>query len=207
MGRPSHHREAQQRVLLAQTAARLMAESGLRDFAAAKRKAAEQLGIHHSRNLPCNEEIEAALRDYQRLFQHDSQHQQLHQLRQIALQAMRLLSPFSPRLVGPVLTGSADQHSPIHLHLFANTNEEVGIFLMEHQMPFEQGERHVHYSRERGEQRPLYRFIAGEHTVELDVFPADGLRHSPLSPIDARPMQRASLTQLQQLLEDETISR
>lgn len=204
MGRPSsHNRETQQRTLLAQTAARLMAESGVRDFSVAKRKAAAQLGIPHSHNLPGNEEIEAALRDYQRLFQHDSQHLQLHQLRQTAQQAMRLLAPFSPRLVGPVLTGSADQHCPIQLHLFANTSEEVGIFLMEHQIPFEQGDRRFYYSRVKEEQRPLYRFIAGENSVELCVFPANGLHHPPLSPIDGRPMQRASLTQLRQLLEDD----
>lgn len=204
---PNHHREAQQRILLAQTAARLMAESGLRDFAVAKQKAAEQLGIHHSRDLPGNKEIEAALRDYQRLFQHDLQHQQLHQLRLTALQAMQLLAPFSPRLVGAVLTGSADQHSPIHLHLFADTSEEVGIFLMEHKIPADQDERRVHYQAGKEEQRPLYRFIAGENALELTVFPAKGLRQSPLSPIDGRPMRRANLAELQQLLEDEAASR
>jgi hypothetical protein len=204
---PSHHRDPQQRILLAQAAARLMAESGLRDFAAAKRKAAEQLGIHHSHNLPGNEEIEAALRDYQRLFQHDLQQQQLQQLRQVAQQAMQLLAPFSPRLVGPVLTGSADQHSPIQLHLFPDTSEEVGIFLMEHKIPTEQDERHILYPGGREEQRPLYRFIAGESRLELTIFPTNGLRQSPLGPIDGRPMHRANLAELQRLLDNEADNR
>jgi hypothetical protein len=199
---PNHHRDAQQRILLAQAAARLMAESGLRDFSVAKRKAAEQLGIHHGRNLPGNEEIEAALHDYQRLFQHDFQYQQLHQLRLTSLQAMQLLAPFSPRLVGSVVTGSADQYSPIQLHLFADTSEEVGVFLMEHKIPAAQDERRVHYQGGREEQRPLYRFIAGENTLELTVFPINGLRQSPLSPVDGRPMHRATLAELQRLLEN-----
>ncbi|MCW8918255.1 MAG: hypothetical protein OQL08_05520 [Gammaproteobacteria bacterium] len=197
---PERHREAQQRSLLAQAAARLMAQSGLRDFAAAKRKAAAQLGLHPSRNLPGNEEIEAALHDYQRLFQHEPQRQQLHQLRQTALQAMRLLTPFSPRLVGAVLNGTADRHCPIQLHLFADTSEEVGIFLLEHRIPCEQGEQRIHYARGNEEQRPLLRFIAGESTLELTLFAHRERRHSPLSQVNGRPMQRADSEQLQRLL-------
>jgi hypothetical protein len=200
---PDRQRETQQRILLAQTAARLMAQSGLRDFSAAKRKAAAQLGVTHHRNLPGNDEIEAALHEYQRLFQHQHQHQQLLQLRQTALQAMRLLAPFSPRLVGPVLHGSADRHSPIQLHLFADTAEELVIFLLEHQIPNEQGEGRVHYPGGRDELRPLFRFMAGESTLELTLFPTNGLRQPPLSPLDGRPVQRASLKSLQQLQMDE----
>jgi hypothetical protein len=204
MGRPStHHRDTQQRVLLAQTAARLMAESGLHDFAAAKRKAAEQLGIHHSRNLPDNEEVEAALREYQRLFQHNRQSQQLHQLRLTALQAMKLLVSFSPRLVGPVLNGTADMYSPITLHLFADTCEELSLFLLQQKIPFEQAERRIHYAGGREERRPLYRFFAGEDALELTLFPVNGLRQPPLSPVDGRPMLRASRNDLQQLLDNE----
>ncbi len=207
MRRPSdHQRDAQQRVLLAQTAARLMAESGLHDFAAARHKAAEQLGIHHSRNQPGNEEIEAALREYQQLFQHDSHKQQLHILRQTALQAMKLLGVFSPRLVGPVFSGTADQYTPISLHLFADTTEEVGIFLMEHKIPFEQAEQRVRYAAEREQQLPLYRFFAGESALELTVFPVNGIRQSPHSPVDSRSMHRASLEEVKRLIESEALN-
>lgn len=207
MGHHSNpHRDTQQRILLAQTAARLMAENGLRDFAAAKRKAAEQLGIQQSRNLPGNDEIEVALREYQQLFQHDTHALQLLELRQSALQAMKLLSGFSPRLVGPVLNGTADHYTPIYLHLFADTVEEVGIFLMQHNIPYELAERRVHYAGGREEQRPLYRFIAGEHALELTVYPPGGLRQPPLSPVDGRPMQRASRKTLQALIEEDGLS-
>ena len=199
---PEHHRNAQQRILLAQAAARLIAESGQRDFAAAKRKAAAQLGLHNSRNLPGNEEIEAALRDYQQLFHHDTQSQQLLELRQTALKAMTLLASFSPRLVGPVLHGTADQHCPITLHLFADTSEAVNIFLLEYKIPFEQGEQRVIYGGGREAHYPLFHFLAGESALELTVFPVDGLRQRPLSPVDGKTMARASDRELRQLLEE-----
>src|SRR5215470_13191592 len=54
---------------LAQEAARLMAEHGIRDFLVAKRKAAERLGVTDGGALlPKNSEIEEALAAHQRLF-------------------------------------------------------------------------------------------------------------------------------------------
>ena len=45
--------------------------------------------------------------------------------RSIALSAMEILSPFSPRLVGPVLHGTAAANSAINLHVFSDTPELV----------------------------------------------------------------------------------
>ena len=57
------------RILLAQEAARIMADEGVRDFRLAKRKAAERLGLPVNGTLmPRNTEIEQALIDHQRLF-------------------------------------------------------------------------------------------------------------------------------------------
>src|SRR3954469_14225593 len=53
---------------LAQEAARIMSEHGIRDFLTAKRKAAERFGVVDGSVLPRNTEIEDALAEYQRLF-------------------------------------------------------------------------------------------------------------------------------------------
>src|SRR5580658_4301662 len=88
---------------LAQEAARIMAEHGIRDFFVAKRKAAERFGVTDGAVLPKNTEIESALGEYQRLFGGDSHTESLHAQRAAALHAMRQLSGFGPRLVGSVL--------------------------------------------------------------------------------------------------------
>ena len=97
---------------LAQEAARIMAEHGIRDFLVAKRKAAEDFGVSDGTAvLPCSE-IEEALVAYQRLFGGASHLQALHAQRSAALAAMRYLHEFEPRLVGPVLSGTANrEHS------------------------------------------------------------------------------------------------
>lgn len=196
---PKH--DPQLRLLIAQTAARLMSESGIRDFALAKRKAAAQHGVSQSRNLPTNEEIEQALIEYQSLFFGDSQPALLRRLRETALKAMKLLEAFDPCLVGPVLNGSADIHSPIYLHLFAETPEQVLFFLMEHRIPYEQGERYVTLAGGQVRNYPKFSFVAGETPIELTVYPAGAKRLIPLSPIDGKPMKRADRKQVEQLLE------
>ena len=59
------------RARIADIAARLISSDGVDDFALAKRKAARQIGVTDNRNLPTNEEIEAALDVYRQLYQVD----------------------------------------------------------------------------------------------------------------------------------------
>jgi hypothetical protein len=191
------------RTLIAQSAARIMAEEGMRDFALAKQKAAVQHGVYDNKNLPGNDEIQAALEEFQRLFRSHCQPQFLQHLRQTALQAMKLLEAFQPCLVGPALDGSADEHTPVYLHLFVHTTEEVLIFLMEQQIPFEQGERRVQYANGRTEYLPKFSFIAGDTEVQLTVFPENSRKQAPLSPVDGRPQRRADQAQLERIMQEE----
>src|SRR6476646_4839779 len=117
---------------LAQEAARIMAEHGIRDFLIAKRKAAERMGVTDvAAVLPRNVEIEDALAEYQRLFGGESHVESLHAQRRAALNAMLYLQEFEPRLVGSVLGGTATENSDVQLHLFTDSAESVAIKLMD----------------------------------------------------------------------------
>ena len=177
-----------------------MVEQGIRDFSLAKRKAAERVGAIHRQQLPDNNEIEHAVAEYLRIFYPDSQPKRLRHLRETALRAMKLLLRFEPRLVGPALKGTADQHSPVNLHLFAHQPEEVSWFLMEQRIPHDSSERR--YPGEPQRSYPLFSFMAGDVQVELTVFPIDGLRQAPKSPVDGRPIKRADMETVRKLLEE-----
>lgn len=177
-----------------------MAEHGIEDFLFAKRKAAERLLISDSAALPKNAEIEAALLERQRLF-HGGQHQhQLHDMRRAALQAMRLLNDFKPRLVGSVLSGSATAHAEINLHVFAEYAEQVAMRLEENGIIAQHAEKKFRYEAERYRSFPSFKFVAGLQPIEIVVFPVDGIRQAPNSPIDGKPMARADLAEVQSLL-------
>lgn len=195
-------RAQQMRQLIAMEAARLMALHGIKDYYTAKRKAAAQIGAPDTQNMPRNEEIEQALSEYQRLFQADTQPQQLRQLREVALEAMRFFSQFDARLVGSVLSGTAHEHSDVNLHLFTDKPEEVALFLMQENIPFESLQRYLHCDGEGSlTGYPVYRFMAGQINIDLTVFPIKGVRQAPRSTVDGKPMRRASLPTLVKLLE------
>jgi len=188
------------RQAVAEEAARIMREQGVDDFLLAKRKAADRLGVTDASILPRNTEIEAALVAHQRLFAADRHEADLAAMRRSALEAMRLMSDFQPRLVGPVLTGTASAHSEINLHLFTESPEAVSIRLEERGVPHEVLERRLRYERDRVVTYPALRFVAGRQTVDAVVFPLDGIRQAPSSPVDGKPMRRASAAEVEALL-------
>jgi hypothetical protein len=188
------------RQAVAEEAARIMREQGIADFLLAKRKAADRLGVTDASILPRNTEVEAALVAHQRLFGGDRHASDLAALRRAALEAMRLMADFDPRLVGPVLTGTASPHSEINLHVFTESPEAVSLRLEERGVPHEVVERRLRFERDRTVSYPALRFVAGRQTVDAVVFPLDGIRQSPSSPVDGKPMRRASAAEVQALL-------
>jgi hypothetical protein len=186
---------------LAQEAARLMAEHGIRDFLIAKRKAAERLGVMDGAALlPKNSEIESALGEYQRLFGRQSHLIALNAQRRAALSAMRYLQEFDPRLVGAVLSGTATQHSEVQLHLFAERAESVTLKLLDEGIRHEVTERRLKFGTEQVRAYPGVRFEMDEQSIEATVFPPDGIRQAPVSPVDGRPMRRANALEVAALL-------
>lgn len=184
-------RHDRMRQALAQEAARIMDEQGVQDFLLAKRKAAERLGNRDEAALPRNREIEQALAERQRLFGATAHGERLLVQRRAALQAMRLLRDFSPRLVGPVLVGTATATATIQLHVFSDSAESVGLHLHEQRIAYEMAEKRVRLDNDRTANLPCICLESAAEAVEAIVFPLDGIRQSPLSPVDARPMRRA----------------
>jgi hypothetical protein len=200
MPRRNSPRSENLRRAIAQEAARVMAEHGIQDFRAAKRKASERFGVSEEGVLPSNAEVESALVEYQRLFAADTHEATLQAQRRAALRAMRSLAAFSPRLVGPVLTGTATVHTDVQLHLFADNPEAVALSLLDRGVGHGVGEHRLRLDAERFQVFPAVQFQLGEHTIDATVFPVDGIRRAPVSPVDGRPMRRADATELEALL-------
>ena len=205
--RNDHARYAQtraneQRRRIAVEAARLIAEGGLRDYRQAKLKAAQRLGISDDLSLPKNGEIEDALREHQRLFRAE-QPETLQQLREAALEAMRFFADFEPRLVGPVLDGTADEHSAVCLHLHDDGADRVAMFLQEKGIPYEERTRRLRLERDMTVDVPVFVFSAGDSAIDITVLPYDRLRQAPLDRIDEKPMRRANLAAVEELVRGE----
>lgn len=186
------------RLHIAQLAARLMAADGVQDFALAKRKAAHQLGADDTQNLPNNNEIEQALREYHALYQPDEQRQRVRELRRQALAAMQFFAAFDPHLTGPVLAGTATRYADIRLMLFTDSPKEVELFLLNRDTLYKVGEkRYLVGDKPRGV--PVLTILGGEHVgVEIAIFSAVDLRHAPRQ--DGRPIDKARRAEVEALL-------
>ncbi len=202
MTRPRAVRGTDVRRALAQEAARLMVEHGIDDFLFAKRKAAERLGVGEHAVLPKNSEIEAAIVEYQQLFLADEHVETLAEQRRVALEVMELLDEFEPRLVGPVLAGTATPHQEISLHVFSDSPEAVSFRLMDAGVKYRVLERRVKMNAERVLQYPAVSFSLGDLEIDATVFPKDGIRQAPLSPTDGKPMKRADRTEVEMLIDE-----
>lgn len=197
--RYSKLRDDRMRERLVQESARIMAEEGLTDYHLAKRKAAARLGASDTRNLPGNREIQTALVEYQRLFGGQARRDRREQLLDAAVEAMGFLERFRPRLVGALLDDTVGEYSELTLHVFADTPEEVTLFLMEHGIPFDTGERRYRFDEDHVF-KPVHAFVADGVPVQLTVFDERGLRQPPRSRVDGQPMRRASLEEVRGLL-------
>lgn len=200
--RPSR-RGVRERQELAAEAARIIATEGQRSYLLAKHKAAERLGASTRQGLPSNAEIETALREWQQLYGGEELAERLQEMRQAALRAMRFLKPFTPKLVGPVLEGTADEFSRICLHLFADDPDAVVRYLMEHGIPFEQERRRVRWHDGSRKHIDVLVVQADGEEVELAVMIGREARQALPSPIDGRPLRRGSLHEVEALLQAE----
>jgi len=188
------------RQAIAREAARLMIEHGHGDYGTAKRKAAKRFGVTDLAVLPKNTEIEEALAEHQRLFGPEEHASEIAAMRSSALEAMRLLAEFEPRLVGPLLSGTATPHNGITLHVFADTPETVAVKLIDRGIRHEFAERRFRTPHDEVEAFPAVRFTAGGHEVDATIFPRDGIRQAPPGPVDGRPMRRATLAEVETLV-------
>ncbi len=185
---------------IAVEAARIMATEGQRNFMAAKRKAADRVGASTRLALPSNREVEEALRAYQGFYGGDRHAEHLMLLREVAIEVMRGLDDFRPRLVGPVLDGTADSHSRVSLHLFNDPPEAVLFHLEERGIDYRQEQRRIRWHD--GNHRDIQLLVTEVQgvSVELALFSDLDLRQAPPSPVDGRPQRRAPLPEVEILL-------
>ncbi len=181
------------RSAIATTAARLIAEDGVTDYAFAKRKAQRELGLPETSPLPNNAEVEDAVRTHQAVFQDDEQQERVRHLRQKAVQLMDILQPFSPYLTGSVLEGTAARYAAIDLQLFADSAKDVEIYLLNRNIPYD----HAEPRNERAE--AVLVVDSHDASANLVIYPPNEERHQPKGR-DGRPRERARIETVRALL-------
>ena len=124
---------------IASVAARLVVDEGL-EYAAAKRRAAKQLGLPPSRTpWPDNQMLEEAVREHIAIFCAETQPPELRALRELALIWMDRLAAFRPHLCGAVWHGTATRHSDIYVQLYCDDPKAAEWALLDHRVEYHPG--------------------------------------------------------------------
>ena len=198
----------QLRSMIAQVAARMMAEEGVSDFAYAKKKAGRQLGAGENSILPSNVEIEAELRLHNSLYLSNAQPESLRELRNKALFTMQLLAKFNPYLTGAVLDGTAGLLAETHIHLFTDSSKDVEMFLLNQQIPFESDEKSYRITQDakrdkKGEYRktvPRFTLETDSGLIHLSIFAVDDIRVANRRTANGNAAERLDINGLTALL-------
>lgn len=188
------------RQMVAQQAARMMAEDGISDFAYAKKKAGRQLGAIDNSALPSNAEVEDALKRHNALFLSEEQPENLRDLRKNALFTMQLLEKFNPYLTGAVLDGTAGLLSATHIHLFADSIKEVEMFLLNQQIPFDVNDDTRDKKGDHRKTAPVFTLETDTGLIKLSVFEVDDIRVATKRAADGSGAERLNIDGVKALL-------
>ncbi|MCA9128319.1 MAG: HD domain-containing protein [Planctomycetales bacterium] len=173
------------------------------EYYRAKNKAAKRIckGWVKPADLPSNAEIRDEIQSLARLHEGQSRTDNLQKMRLVALRVMRLLDRFRPKLIGSTLTGHVRQGSDIDVHVFSDSIEAVCMALDEQQLFYDVQRKRV---RKDG-QETVYTHIhlKDAFPVELTIYAASLNNHVFKSSITGKPIERASIVQLEDLLAKE----
>lgn len=209
MAKDTGNRQYQLRQLIAQQAARMMAEEGISDYAYAKKKAGRQLGALDVNCLPTNAEIEEEIKLYHEIYHSEDQPESLRQLRADALVVMQMLERFNPHLTGPVLDGTAGRYAETNIHLYADSLKDVEIFLLNSQVPYETDEKSYRISNDKrsfdkkGNDRkrvPVFTLEGPNGLIKLSVFDIDDMRTATKHPASGGNSAKANTQSLLALI-------
>jgi hypothetical protein len=118
-----------------------------------------------------------------------------------ALRFMRLLRAYKPRLIGSTMTGHVRRGSDIDIHLFADSLSGITGVLDSEGYQYDVQRKRV---RKQGEERVFTHIhVQDRFSLELTVYAADLAHFVFKSSITGKPIERASIAELEQFLVNE----
>lgn len=170
------------------------------EYFRAKQKAAHRIcqGWVKPADLPSNAEVRDEIQSLARLHEGEARTDNLREMRLEALRMMRLLGRFRPRLIGSVMTGHVRAGSDIDLHVFTDSIDAVTDVLDEHGLVYDVERKRV---RKHDEERVFTHIhVQDRFPFEITVYAANLAHYVFKSSITGKPIERASIAQLEQFL-------
>jgi hypothetical protein len=149
-------------------------------------------------DLPSNGEIQAALLALAERTEGPARIERITHMRTVALEAMRMLAEFQPRLIGSVATGHVHRESDIDIQLFTDDRDAPESFLRAGRMPYERNDVSIRRNGHWCEYLHLH--LEADFPIELTVYDVRELRVRARSSTDGQPIVRLKISDVQALL-------
>jgi len=122
---------------VANLAAQLIMEDGIKDYLYAKKKAAKSLGINENANLPTNSQIDKAIDEFNKIFNPNIDIEFLQQFKTQALELMSIFKNFKPHLMDQLSQGIIPKFPEIKINLFADNLKDVEYVLLNSDLSYD----------------------------------------------------------------------
>ena len=122
---------------VANLAAQLIMENGIKDYLYAKKKAAKSLGINENANLQTNSQIDKAIDEFNKIFNPNIDIEFLQQFKTQALEVMSIFKNFKPHLMDKLSQGIIPKFHEIKINLFADNLKDVEYVLLNSELSYD----------------------------------------------------------------------
>ena len=122
---------------VANLAAQMIMEEGIKDYFFAKKKAAKSLGLNENVSLPTNIQIDKAIEEFHKIFNQDTNIEFLEHFKDQALNVMDLFKGFKPHLMNELTKGIIPKFPEIKINLFADNIKDIEYVLLNSEISYE----------------------------------------------------------------------
>ena len=122
---------------VANLAAQMIMEEGIKDYFFAKKKAAKSLGLNENVSLPTNLQIDKAIEEFHKIFNQDTNIEFLEHFKDQALNVMDLFKGFKPHLMNELTKGIIPKFPEIKINLFADNIKDIEYVLLNSEISYE----------------------------------------------------------------------
>ena len=122
---------------VANLAAQMIMEEGIKDYFFAKKKAAKSLGLNENVSLPTNLQIDKAIEEFHKIFNQDTNIEFLEHFKDQALNVMGLFKSFKPHLMNELTRGIIPKFPEIKINLFADNIKDIEYVLLNSEISYE----------------------------------------------------------------------
>ena len=154
---------------IANLAARMIMEEGVKDYFFAKKKAARSLGFDEDVSLPTNMQIDKAIEEFHKIYNQDIGIDFLEHFKSHALNIMKMFKNFRPHLMNKLSEGIIPKFPEIKINLFADNIKDIEYVLLNSEIPYEFSETKTNIKAKKNSIKSIPTIYLDSHPIPTEV--------------------------------------